>query len=76
MNARVLEIIADKRVCLRQAYRIAKREGAIKHDWIKLTPEFIEIAEATCERTAYRRLKKPSKDKINKDYKTNKGEWV
>lgn len=51
MNARVLEIIADKRVCLRQAYRIAKREGAIKHE-------------------------KPSKDKINKDYKINKGEWV
>lgn len=76
MNARVLEIMADKRVSLRQAYRIAKKEGAINKEWLKYRPEFIAISEATCERTAYRRLKKPSKDKFIKDYKINKGERV
>ena len=75
MNARVLEIMATG-IGRRQSYRIAKKEGVINRDWLKCRPEFIAIAEATSERTAYRRLKKPSKDKIIKDYKTNKGEWV
>ena len=78
MNARVIELM-NAGLGIRQSYRVAKREGAIDRNLINRTPEFNELLKTVSKRTAYRRMSRLIKERLNpstEEYAYNTGEWV